>query len=101
MAGEICEYDIHSLKYEVFLAARDGDTSKLVNILRNLDTDFAVEIIIYHHTEEDGQSITPLIIAAKYGQRGVVHALLDIFHADTEQTGTVEGDQDTMPVLVI
>ncbi|KAH3830164.1 hypothetical protein DPMN_103403, partial [Dreissena polymorpha] len=48
--------------------------------------------ILAHHTEENGQWTTPLLIAARNGHEKVVLVLLSNFNADVEATGTVKFD---------
>ena len=90
------EGDINSLRKQVFQAARDGPEDKIVTLLLDQDRDNVVKDVLNYHTEENGESTTPLIIAAKNGQEGVVHALLNIFCVDSEQTGTVIFEKQTI-----
>ena len=76
------------LKYEVWKAARDGHKDDVLDFLENIIRKSLVEEIINHHTDEDGQSTTPLIIAAMKGHEEVVKILLD-FGAPINQRGTV------------
>lgn len=45
---------------------------------------------------EEGQNTTPFLIAARNGHTGVVRMLLQDFHIDIEQTGTVKFDGYTI-----
>ena len=83
------EYYINWLKKQVFQAARDGKVDKIVTLLLDQDKDIVDKDVLNYHTKTNGESTTPLIIAAKNGQEEVVHALLNIFCVDTEHTGTV------------
>ena len=81
------------LKNEVWKAARDGHSDDVLDFLENIIRTSLVEEIVNHHTDEDGQSTTPLIIAAMRGHEEVVKMLLD-FGAQINQRGAVivEGD---------
>ena len=94
MATDITENEIQTLKYEVFIAARDGNSAKILDILSDLDKKHVVYEALDHHTEEGGQVATPLIIAARNGNETVVHVLLNIYRVDTEQTGTVTFNEE-------
>ena len=80
----------------VYMAARDGEVTGIVDILLNLDRNSVVQDILNHHTEDDGQITTPLIIAARNGNEDVVHVLLNVFCVDSEQTGTVIFGEETV-----
>ena len=90
------EGDINSLRKQVFQAARDGLEDKIETLLLDQDRDSVVKDVLNYHTKENGESTTPLIIAAKNGQECVVHALLNIFCVDSEQTGTVIFEEQTI-----
>ena len=90
------EYDIKSLRNKVFQAARDGQADKIVKLLLDQDNETVVKDVLNHHTNENGQNTTPLIIAARNGNEETVHVLLNIFCADVEQTGTVIFEKETI-----
>ena len=92
MATEISKAEIQTLKHKVFLAARDGMAISIFAMLWNLDREKVVQEVLNHHTEEEGQKSTPLIIAARNGEEKVVHVLLSNFNVEIEQTGTVKFD---------
>ena len=81
------------LKGEVWRAARDGPADKIKVTLENARCDIVTEIL-NHHTTEDGQSTTPLIIAVIQGHKDVVNTLIDL-GVDLEQKGTVVYEEDT------
>ena len=81
------------LKGEVWRAARDGLADKIKVTLENVECDIVTEIL-NHHTTEDGQSTTPLIIAVIQGHEDVVDTLIDL-GVDLEQKGTVVYEEDT------
>ena len=83
------EYDIKSLRNKVFQATRDGLADKIVKLLLDQDNETVAKDVLNYHTNENGQSTTPLIIAARNGNEATVHVLINIFCADVEQTGTV------------
>ena len=82
------------LKGEVWRAARDGLAEKIKVTLENVECDIVTEIL-NHHTTEDGQSTTPLIIAVIQGHKDVVNTLIDL-GVDLEQKGTVVVEEDTI-----
>ncbi|KAK7116019.1 hypothetical protein V1264_001775 [Littorina saxatilis] len=82
---------IASLKNKVHQSARDGMAISIFAMLWNLDRHIVNEVL-EHHTEEDGQKTTPLIIAARNGEEKVVHVLLSNFNVNIEQTGVVKFD---------
>lgn len=92
MATEISKAEVQTLKHKVFLAARDGMAISIFAMLWNLDREKVVQEVLNHHTEEEGQKSTPLIIAARNGEEKVVHVLLSNFNVEIEQTGTVKFD---------
>lgn len=61
-----------------------------------LERETIVKEILNYTTKDEGQITTPLIIAARNGHEEVVHALLNIFCVDAEQTGTVIFDKKTI-----
>ena len=85
--AEMCEYGIEFLKRQVWIAARNGQADRIVELLWKVDRNDVNEIL-NNHTEEDEQSTTPLIIAACKGHEEVVDILL-IFCVDIEQKGTI------------
>ena len=87
------EYEISNLKYEVWTAARDGQTNRLKTLLENVRKELADEIL-NNHTDEDGQSTTPLIIAVIKGNEEVVSTLND-FGVDLEQKGLTVCEGET------
>ena len=90
------ELDINTLRIQVYRAARDGREDKLVTLLLDQDKDTVVKDVLNYHTYENGQCTTPLIIAANNGHEEAVQALLNIFGADIEQTGTVIFEKETI-----
>lgn len=82
---------IASLKTKVHNSARDGMAISIFAMLWNLDRHIVNEVL-EHHTEEDGQKTTPLIIAARNGEEKVVQVLLTNFNVNIEQSGTVKFD---------
>ncbi|PVD19715.1 hypothetical protein C0Q70_20206 [Pomacea canaliculata] len=60
-------------------------------MLWNLDRHI-VNDVLEHHTEEDGQRTTPLIIASRNGEEKVVQVLLSNFSVNIEQSGVVKFD---------
>ena len=87
MAVEKVISEIQLLKHKVYMTARDGKPATIMEMLRNLKEDSAIQEIPDHHTEDDGQNTTPLIIAARNGHEHVVLVLLRL-HVNVEQTGT-------------
>ena len=67
-----------------------------MTLLLGQDKDPVVKDVLNYHTYENGQCTTPLIIAAINGHEEAVHALLNIFGADIEQTGTVIFEKETI-----
>ena len=92
MSTDISEIEIQTLKHKVYLAARDGMAISIFAMLWNLDRETVVQEVLNHHTEEEGQKTTPLIIAARNGEEKVVNVLLSNFNVEIEQTGTVKFD---------
>ena len=82
---------IASLKGKVHQSARDGMAISIFAMLWNLDRHIVNEVL-EHHTEEDGQKTTPLIIAARNGEEKVVQVLLSNFNVNIEQSGVVKFD---------
>ena len=78
---------MESLKREVWLAARDGRTDRIVELLWKAGGE-NVNDVLNNLEVENGQSTTPLIIAARNGHEEVVYVLL-IFGVDIAQKGTV------------
>ena len=72
--------DIQALKSEVYAAAKDGQPAVILDLLSELNThdhETIVQEVINHHTEDGGQSTTPLIIATKNRRAEVVKVLLE------------------------
>ncbi|XP_052792862.1 protein fem-1 homolog B-like [Mya arenaria] len=92
MSSKLSLFEIELLKTKVFQAARDGRAISIFSMLWNLDRETVVNEVLNHHTSEQGQWTTPLIIAARNGQDKVVLILLSNFNANVEQTGTVKFD---------
>ena len=90
MAMTMCGYVNYKeiLRHRIWRAARDGDQCAVLNFLQNIIRENLVEEIINHHRDEDGQSTTPLIIAAMNGNEKVVEVLLN-FGAKIDKKGTV------------
>ena len=65
------------LQNEVWSAVRYGQTNRLKALLEDVDKDVVCEVLCYH-TGEDGQSTTPLIIAAIKGKVEVVNTLINL-----------------------
>ncbi|XP_013413560.1 protein fem-1 homolog B [Lingula anatina] len=80
-----------TLRERVYAAARDGMAISMFAILcsKNMDE---IKDALEHVTEEDGQRVTPLIIAAKNGHDKVIKTILSHFQVDLEQAGTVKFD---------
>ena len=92
MAKELSNVNILFLKSKVYKAARDGRADIILDLLSNLDSnddETIIREVVNHHTQDGEQITTPLIIAAKNGRTEVVQVLLDIFHANMEETGVV------------
>lgn len=85
-------FDLNVLIKKVWQASRDGRAISIFAMLWNLDREVIVNEVLNHHTDENGQSTTPLIIAARNGEEKVVQILLRHFKADLEQTGVVKFD---------
>ena len=96
MTDEIGNAEIVLLKHEAHHAARDGEAESVFDMLWRLDKETIVKEILYSYTEEDGQNTTPLIIAARNGNEDVVHVLLNVFCVNTELTGTVKFENETV-----
>ena len=79
---------MESLKRGVWLAARDGRTDRIVNLLWKAGGENVNEIL-NNLKGENGQSTTPLIVASLNGHEEVVNVLL-IFGVDIEQKGTIK-----------
>ena len=91
MANEKNKFDITELKAKVYEAACAGHDKDIINLIEDIDDENVISGILNHHTDEDGQIVTPLIISAKNGYLSVVNSLLNLPHRiDLEQTGTVE-----------
>ena len=75
--------------WDVYIAARDGQTVQLVRILERGDTG----LVNKSYTDGD-QSCTPLIIAARNGHVSVVSTLIQGagYNTDLESEGTVKFD---------
>ena len=67
-----------------------------MTLLLDLDKDTVANDVLNHHTNEKGQTTTPLIIAARNGNEEAVHVLLNISCVDVEQTETVTFDKETI-----
>ena len=80
---EMSENQTQFLKGEVWRAARDGLADKIKVTLENVEYDIVTEIL-NHHTIEDGQSTTPLIIAVIQGHKDVVNTLIN-YRSRTER----------------
>ena len=90
MTKEVGEEEIAFLKRKVYSAARDGYSAVIFDLLSDMDyRKTTVQAVLNHHSEEEFQYITPLIIASKNGHEEVVDVLLKTFHVDTEETGNV------------
>ncbi|KAK7501623.1 hypothetical protein BaRGS_00007054 [Batillaria attramentaria] len=91
MGSDFTPEMIAILKGKVYQAARDGMAISIFAMLWNLDRHIVNEVL-EHHTEEDGQKTTPLIIAARNGEEKVVQVLLSNFNVNIEQSGVVKFD---------
>ena len=76
---------------EVFLAARDGQVTALINILDSAPVRLR-KIILRKSFVEGEQSCTPLIIAARNGHKAVVATLIEKYSVNLESEGTVKFD---------
>uniref|UniRef100_A0A336M0K2 Protein fem-1 homolog B n=1 Tax=Culicoides sonorensis TaxID=179676 RepID=A0A336M0K2_CULSO len=65
-----------SLRDRIYFAAKDGFSLTLLIILKDLDQSLAYKLLNQKFVEEDGQTFTPLVIAAKNGRYKVVRMLL-------------------------
>lgn len=68
--------ELIDFKYEIYKAARDGQVSRILNLLRDPDRKTAIQSCLNHYTDENGQNITPLIIAARNGKEIVVWSMV-------------------------
>ena len=96
MTSYISGEKLTKLKHTVYLAARDNRAFHLYTLLCNYDHYSVVKDVISHHTAEDGQWTTPLLIAARNGHDNAVHVLISNFQADINDTGTVVMDGETI-----
>jgi len=81
----------HKRGWEVYLAARDGQSKSLTGLLMNEPEEERASLV--NTLYQDGeQSTTPLIIAARNGHTNVVTTLLDNFNTDVEAEGVVKFD---------
>ena len=83
------DLDLENLSKMVYRACRLGEGECLENLLRKLKPE-TVKEILNTHTYTDVSNVTPLVIAAMYGHIQVVDILIQKFHVDLEQTGTVK-----------
>ena len=92
------ETEIHgqSLIERVYQAACDGQANSLFDMLWNQDRQTVVKPVLNHRSENEGQSMTPLLAAAKAGNENVIHVLLNVFCVEIEQTGTVIIDKQVV-----
>ena len=81
------------LQDEVWGAAREGQTERLKALLENVRKEIASEIL-NHHTNEDGQRTTPLIIAVIQANEEVVNTLIE-FGVNLEMKGIVTYEKET------
>ena len=83
------------LKREIYISARDGEAATIIEKLRKMDKCGVVQEILDHHTEEENEIMTPLIISARNGHEHVVTVILRL-GADVEQTGTIVIKEQTI-----
>ena len=83
------DLDLENLRKMVYRACRLGEGECLENLLRKLKPE-TVKEILNTHTYTDVSNVTPLVIAAMYGHIQVVDILIQKFHVDLEQAGTVK-----------
>ena len=96
MATDIYQHKIEFLKRGVWIAARDGQADRIVDLLLNVDGENVVNEVLNYHKEEKEHNTAPLIIAVCKGNEEVVDVLL-IFGVDIEHKGTIVYDNDTYP----
>jgi len=77
--------------WEIYLAARDGQTSIMSNLL-DAESVEDRSLAVNSQYKEGEQCCTPLIIAARNGHIKVVEALLASYTADMESEGVVKFD---------
>ncbi|XP_043933603.1 protein fem-1 homolog B [Protopterus annectens] len=75
----------------VYKAASEGRVLTLAALLLNRKEN-EIRYLLSYVTQHGGQRSTPLIIAARNGHTKVVRLLLEHYHVDTQQTGTVRFD---------
>merc|ERR1712142_56882 len=81
----------HKRGWEVYLAARDGQSKTLISLLAKEPDDERTTLVNTLHTDGE-QSTSPLIIAARNGHTSVVTTLLDNYNTDVEAEGVVKFD---------
>merc|ERR1712013_90132 len=81
----------HKRGWEVYLAARDGQSKTLTSLLMKEPEDERATLVNTLYPDGE-QSTTPLIIAARNGHTNVVSTLLDNYNTDVEAEGVVKFD---------
>ncbi|KAK3596953.1 hypothetical protein CHS0354_002521 [Potamilus streckersoni] len=85
----ILKVHVEDLKKKFYVAAKDGRTGQIISILANWSANKEICNIINHQTAENGQSVSPLLIAIIHGHENIVYLLLNIPETDFEQGGSI------------
>ncbi|XP_055311305.1 protein fem-1 homolog B isoform X3 [Sitodiplosis mosellana] len=80
------------IKERVYYAAKDGLPIALTSLLSSVESETTKNAYINQIVEEDGQSFTPLVIAARNGRYKVVKTILNNFKPNIEQECVVKFD---------
>lgn len=80
-----------SLRRRIYYAARDGMARTLYTLLASVPEN-DLPLYTEEPVEDEGHKCTPLLIAAMNGHDNVVKMLLNMFHPNIEQEGTVQID---------
>lgn len=80
-----------SLRRRIYYAARDGLHRTLYTLLANV-SEMELPFYLEEPLEDEGHKCTPLLIAAMNGHDYVIKMLVNTFHPNIEQEGTVQID---------
>lgn len=82
---------LEDLCHKVFITAENGWLAALNYLLRDCTHEYR-DAALRFRSEADGETVTPLVAAAKAGHLAIVNALVKDFCVDLERPGTVAMD---------
>ncbi|KAL3882108.1 hypothetical protein ACJMK2_028479 [Sinanodonta woodiana] len=85
----IIKFNAEELKKKFYVAARDGRSMQIHSLLANWSNSTVIGELINHQTSENGQTVSPLLIAIIHGHEDIVYMFLNRHETIIEQGGSI------------